>query len=59
MAGRARLPKVIRRKVQAFVRNFVLFGLTFLTVWCMITTYGEFANRRDVLKLYGFVPGIV
>ena len=59
MAGRARLPKVIRRKVQVFVRNFVLFGLTYLTVYLMVTSYSEFSNRRDVLKLYGFVPGIV
>ena len=57
--ARPRLPKEVRRYLQRWIRNFVFFGLTWVTIWHMVVTLQEFKNSRDVLKMYGFVPGIV
>ena len=56
-AARARLPKPVRRYVQGVIRNFVFAGLTFLTLWQMSITLYEYQNARDVMKMYGFLPG--
>jgi len=56
-AARARLPKVVRRFVQGWVRTFVFAGLTFLTLWQMSITMIEYQKSIDIMKMYGFVGG--
>ncbi len=58
-AHRARLPKKIRRKIQFYIRNFTFFALTWILCWTMFITMKEYHNSVDVMKCYGFVPGII
>ena len=44
MAGRARLPKVVRRWVQKWLRVFVFTGLTYVTLWTMALTVYEYSR---------------
>lgn len=59
MAGRARLPLVVRRRVQKWIRNFAFFGLSYIILWQVVTTTYNYNKSRDMLMMFGFVPGIV
>ena len=56
---RAKLPLAIRRKIQKVVRNFVFLGITYMTVYHAYITITEYRKVGDVMKHFGFVPGIV
>jgi hypothetical protein len=56
---RARLPKAIRRKLQRVVRNFVFFGIAYMTLYHAYVTITEFRKVGDRMKMFGFVPGII
>jgi hypothetical protein len=59
MAGRARLPKVMRRKLQYYVRIFVFMALSWITLWYLYIAAHGLSQMGDVMKMYGFVPGII
>jgi len=52
---RARLPTVVRKKVQRWCRNFVFFALLFTTVWECYKNFSIF--HGDAMKAYGFNGG--
>ena len=54
-AHRARLPVDIRRKIQRYVRYFVFFALTYVTLSEAFRNIYMFINQGDVMKYYGFV----
>ena len=56
---RARLPKAIRRKIQRVVRNFVFFGIAYMTIYHAYVTVIEYRKCSDRMKMFGFVPGII
>ena len=56
---RARLPLAIRRKLQRVVRNFVFFGIAYMTIYHAYVTITEFRKVGDRMKMFGFVPGII
>ena len=56
---RARLPLAIRRKLQRVVRNFVFFGIAYMTLYHAYVTLSEFRKVGDRMKMFGFVPGII
>ena len=56
---RARLPLVVRRKIQRAVRNFVFFGIAYMTVYHAYVTLTEYRKVGDRMKMFGFVPGII
>lgn len=57
---RPKLPAVIRHRIQAFVRNFAFFAISFVTIWQMYVNVREFNNvHGNAMKMFGFVPGIV
>ena len=59
IAGRSKLPLVFRRKVQYCVRIFVFIGIFAVTTWGMLTACIGYYFSQDMLKMHGFVPGIV
>ena len=56
---RARLPKAIRRKLQRVMRNFVFFGIAYMTIYHAYVTLTEYRKVGDRMKMFGFVPGII
>ena len=52
--GRAKLPKQFRRLAQHYVRNFVWFALSAITVWMLYSNYVQINAADDVLRAYGF-----
>ena len=59
IAGRSKLPLVFRRKVQYCIRICVFAGLITVIAWGMITACVGYHQSQDMLKMHGFVPGIV
>lgn len=55
--GRAKLPLEIRRKVQAFVRNFVFIAIAWLVAYNWYTLVLEYQKTGDVMKNFGFNAG--
>ena len=56
---RAKLPLAVRRKLQRVVRNFVFFGIAYMTIYHAYVTLTEYRKSHDRLKMFGFVPGII
>ena len=56
---RARLPLFVRRKIQRVVRNFVFFGIAYITIYNAYITINNYRKAADALKMFGFVPGII
>ena len=56
---RPKLPLAIRRKLQRVVRNFVFFGIAYMTIYNAYVTITEYRKVGDALKMFGFVPGII
>ena len=56
-AHRARLPKVVRKKIQRFVKYFVFSALAVVTVWESYKNIKYFVEMGDAMKAYGFNGG--
>ena len=56
---RAKLPLEVRRRIQRWVRNFVFFGVTYMTLWHAFCHLHEFYTVGNTMKRFGFVSGVL